>query len=470
MSSGWVAVTNRAGTSPSAFDLQADEVDDVRAEIHGHLQAKGRAVCTWEIGTHATPDDLVERLLELGLVDDDPIPLAVGMVLTEPPAQPPADVEVRRAATRAEHLAAARIAAVAFGGPVPTELPADPEPDPDNVVYVAYVDGEPVARGSASFSEHAVALFGGSTLPEARGSRRLPRAGRRPLAGRSRPRHTGARHAGLADVAADPQAARVPRALRDSDPARLVRFGRAVRVSAKADYAIRAAVELAAAGEGPTKGDRIAQAQEIPVNFLENILVDLRNAGIVASRRGADGGYWLARPAAEISLADVIRAVDGPLANVRGVRSEQLAYTGSAAPLRDVWVAVRASLRGVLERSRSPTSRPASYPRTSGSSPPIPTPGHPISTEGNRGFPPWASLPDAPCRIAGRLPPGEARLRRQSPALTHSVGSPTFAVRRPAWPAGRHSQVPRAAIPEGWVLGGKPVVSLPNLVSRVGLM
>jgi Rrf2 family protein len=123
-----------------------------------------------------------------------------------------------------------------------------------------------------------------------------------------------------------------------------------VRVSAKADYAIRAAVELAAAGDGPTKGERIAQAQSIPTNFLENILVDLRNAGLVASRRGADGGYWLARPADEISLADVIRAVDGPLANVRGVRSEQVEYVGSAEPLRDVWVAVRASLRGVLEQ------------------------------------------------------------------------------------------------------------------------
>jgi Rrf2 family protein len=122
-----------------------------------------------------------------------------------------------------------------------------------------------------------------------------------------------------------------------------------VRVSAKSDYAIRAAVELAAAGEGPTKGERIAQAQEIPSNFLENILADLRNAGIVASRRGAEGGYWLARPADEISLADVIRAVDGPLANVRGVRSEQISYAGSAVPLRDVWVAVRASLRSVLE-------------------------------------------------------------------------------------------------------------------------
>ena len=122
-----------------------------------------------------------------------------------------------------------------------------------------------------------------------------------------------------------------------------------MRVSAKADYAIRAAVELAAARDGPTKGERIAQAQSIPPNFLENILVDLRNAGIVASRRGADGGYWLARPADEISLADVIRAVDGPLANVRGVRSELVEYSGSAEPLRDVWIAVRASLRSVLE-------------------------------------------------------------------------------------------------------------------------
>jgi Rrf2 family protein len=123
-----------------------------------------------------------------------------------------------------------------------------------------------------------------------------------------------------------------------------------VKVSAKADYAVRAAVELAASGEGPVKGERIATAQQIPPNFLENILSDLRNAGLVASRRGADGGYWLARPAGEISLADVIRAVDGPLAAVRGQRSEQVSYDGNAAPLRDVWVAVRASLRNVLER------------------------------------------------------------------------------------------------------------------------
>ena len=122
-----------------------------------------------------------------------------------------------------------------------------------------------------------------------------------------------------------------------------------MRVSAKADYAIRAAVELAAAGEGPVKGDRIAQAQDIPSNFLENILGDLRNAGIVMSRRGADGGYWLARSADEISLADVIRAVEGPLANVRGLRSEDVHYAGSAERLREVWIAVRASLRSVLE-------------------------------------------------------------------------------------------------------------------------
>jgi Rrf2 family protein len=122
-----------------------------------------------------------------------------------------------------------------------------------------------------------------------------------------------------------------------------------VRISAKADYAIRAGVELAAAGEGPVKGERIAQAQSIPVKFLENIMVDLRHAGLVRSQRGADGGYWLARAADEITLADVIRAVDGPLASVRGVRSEELSYEGSAEPLREVWIAVRASLRNVLE-------------------------------------------------------------------------------------------------------------------------
>jgi Rrf2 family protein len=122
-----------------------------------------------------------------------------------------------------------------------------------------------------------------------------------------------------------------------------------VRVSAKADYAIRAVVELAAAGDGPVKAERIAQAQEIPLKFLENIMADLRQTGIVGSRRGAEGGYWLARPAEEINLAQVIRAVEGPLANVRGQRSESVEYHGSAERLREVWVAVRASLRNVLE-------------------------------------------------------------------------------------------------------------------------
>ena len=122
-----------------------------------------------------------------------------------------------------------------------------------------------------------------------------------------------------------------------------------MRTTAKADYAVRAAVELAAAGDLLT-AEQIAQAQSIPVNFLENILRDLRRAGIVESRRGQAGGYVLARPAPDISLADVIRAVEGPLANVRGVSADALVYRGSAAKLRDVWVALRASIRSVLEQ------------------------------------------------------------------------------------------------------------------------
>jgi len=123
-----------------------------------------------------------------------------------------------------------------------------------------------------------------------------------------------------------------------------------VRISAKADYAVRAAIELAAAGsERPTKGDAIAQAQGIPLKFLENILADMRHAGLVTSRRGAEGGYWLARPSEEITVADVIRAVEGPLASVRGGRPEDVDYSGAAEPLQRVWIAVRASLRSVVE-------------------------------------------------------------------------------------------------------------------------
>ena len=123
-----------------------------------------------------------------------------------------------------------------------------------------------------------------------------------------------------------------------------------MRVSAKTDYALRAALELAAAPDDkPVKGERIATAQAIPLRFLENILMQLRHAGLVESRRGADGGYRLARPAGQVKLADVIRAIDGPLAGVSGARPETLDFTGVAEPMRDVWIAVRASLRGVLE-------------------------------------------------------------------------------------------------------------------------
>jgi Rrf2 family protein len=122
-----------------------------------------------------------------------------------------------------------------------------------------------------------------------------------------------------------------------------------MRVSAKVDYALRAVIELAAAGDGPVKGEQIAQAQEIPPKFLENILGDLRHGGIVRSQRGVEGGYWLAKSADEITVAEVVRAIEGPIANVRGVGPETVEYVGSAERLRDVWIAVRANLRAVLE-------------------------------------------------------------------------------------------------------------------------
>src|SRR6478672_4291681 len=112
-----------------------------------------------------------------------------------------------------------------------------------------------------------------------------------------------------------------------------------MRVSAKADYAVRAAAELAAAGEGPVKGERLAESQDIPLQFLEHILLELKHAGIVRARRGAKGGYWLARPADDVTIADVVRAVEEPIA-----------YRGNAAHLQDVWIAVRANLRAVLEQ------------------------------------------------------------------------------------------------------------------------
>ena len=124
-----------------------------------------------------------------------------------------------------------------------------------------------------------------------------------------------------------------------------------MRISAKADYAVRAAVELAAASdEKPVKAERIATAQDIPLNFLENILGELRHAGIVRSHRGAEGGFRLAKSAELVTIADIIRAVEGPLASVRGGPPEEAEYPGASAALPRVWIAVRASLRGVVER------------------------------------------------------------------------------------------------------------------------
>jgi Rrf2 family protein len=123
-----------------------------------------------------------------------------------------------------------------------------------------------------------------------------------------------------------------------------------MRISAKADYAVRAVVELAAASDArPVKAERIATAQDIPLNFLENILGELRHAGLVRSHRGAEGGFRLARAPSDVTVADVIRAVEGPLASVRGAPPEEASYRGAAATLPRVWIAVRANLRQVVE-------------------------------------------------------------------------------------------------------------------------
>jgi Rrf2 family protein len=122
-----------------------------------------------------------------------------------------------------------------------------------------------------------------------------------------------------------------------------------VRVSAKVDYGLRAMVELAAAPPGFVTSAELATAQQIPPKFLESILLQLRHAGLVTSQRGADGGHRLARAADEISVADVIRALEGPIASVRGVRPDELSYSGAAEGLKDVWLELRARMRGVLE-------------------------------------------------------------------------------------------------------------------------
>jgi Rrf2 family protein len=123
-----------------------------------------------------------------------------------------------------------------------------------------------------------------------------------------------------------------------------------MHVTAKADYAVRAVVELASGSQdSPRKVDEVAQAQGIPVSFLENILTQLRSSGIVRSQRGPEGGYWLAQSPDLLNLAQVIRAVEGPLVGVRGQRPEEIKYVGSAESLQQVWVALRANLRKVLE-------------------------------------------------------------------------------------------------------------------------
>jgi len=121
-----------------------------------------------------------------------------------------------------------------------------------------------------------------------------------------------------------------------------------VYISAKADYALRALITLAAEGR-PMTAEELARSQQLPENFLENILLQLRRARLVANQRGPAAGYRFSRPPAQITVADVMRAVDGPLAEVRGLRPESATYPAAAAPLQELWVALRASLRRVLE-------------------------------------------------------------------------------------------------------------------------
>lgn len=121
-----------------------------------------------------------------------------------------------------------------------------------------------------------------------------------------------------------------------------------MHIPAKVDYGLRALLSLAAAGS-PQTTEQIAEDQGLPSRFLGSILAEMRRGGLVASQRGNEGGYRLARPANEITFAEVFRVLDGPLAEVRGLRPEATRYEGSAEHLQTAWVAVRASLRQVLE-------------------------------------------------------------------------------------------------------------------------
>lgn len=155
-----------AFNSAQRFRLREGEVEDARDQVRGWFRERGRTGCAWEVGSSATPSNLVEQLIALGLEEDADEPVQTGMALTAPPAQAvPVGIEVRRAETPEDRLVAAQIAASVFGTPVTGQ----PPPFPGSVLYLAYLDGVPVARASAGFSEHGVTLFGGSTLPEARG-------------------------------------------------------------------------------------------------------------------------------------------------------------------------------------------------------------------------------------------------------------------------------------------------------------
>jgi Rrf2 family protein len=123
-----------------------------------------------------------------------------------------------------------------------------------------------------------------------------------------------------------------------------------MRLSARVDYAIRAVVELASTTGAPLTSERIAKAQEIPPKFLESILSQLRRGGVVKAQRGPDGGYWLARPAEQISLADVIEVIDGPLSQVRGQAPADLGYQGAARTLQELLLALEASERATLDQ------------------------------------------------------------------------------------------------------------------------
>jgi GNAT superfamily N-acetyltransferase len=145
------------------FRFEAAELDEVRAEIHAHIRSRGRTGCSWEVGSSAMPSDLVERLLELGLVEDDE-PLRWGMALTAPPTGT-SSVEVRRAETIDARRVGAQIAAEVFG----TQYSEPPPPSPDTSTYIAYIDAKPIGRATGSFNEHGVTLFGAAVLPDARG-------------------------------------------------------------------------------------------------------------------------------------------------------------------------------------------------------------------------------------------------------------------------------------------------------------